>query len=85
MVALEERSRDCGQERGLVGAPPSLGLARAGPRRERADDERRYEVDRERDPVLPVTELERLRRRQEEPVERKHARQRDEQRVREPE
>ena len=85
VVALEERSRDCGQKRGLEGAPPSFGLARARPRRERADDERRHEVDRERDPVLSVREPKRVCRLEEEPIEREHAGDRHQQRIREPE
>jgi hypothetical protein len=85
VLALEERSRDAGEERGLERAPLRFGLARARSRGERAHDERRHEVDSERDPVLSVTEPECVRGRQEEPVEREHARDRDEEPVREPE
>jgi hypothetical protein len=53
-------------------------------RGERADDECRDEEDGEGEPVRSVAQLERVRRRQEEPVEGKHARHRDSRRECEP-
>src|SRR6266508_3582798 len=57
-----------------------LGLRRPAPcaRSQLADDDRDHEVDGERKPVLGVAEPEGVRRRQEEEVEREHARHRDE-------
>ena len=60
-------------------ATPLLGvlLPAACARRERADDDRSDEVDGEREPICAVAQLQRVLRRQEEPVEREHARDRD--------
>ena len=59
----------------------SASLVRRRARRQRADAHGRDEVDGERDPVLRVAQLEGVPRRQEEPVERQHADDRDRHRV----
>ena len=80
--ALQERRGDTCQQRRLPLA--LLGLGRPSPRScgELADDDRRHEVDGERDPVLSVRERERIKRFEEEEVEGKHARDGDRDRVR---
>ncbi len=72
-------------ERMRLGAP-LLGVLppRPRPSSERAHGERDREIDNEREPVRAVTQLERVRRRQEEPVEREHARHGDRGRERRP-
>jgi hypothetical protein len=57
---------------------PLLGSRRPAPgtRGEATDHDRGREIDREREPVLAVGERERVPRRQKEPVEREHARDR---------
>ena len=71
-------------------APPRAHAARrsvaraAGPRGELARHDGDDEVHGEREPVLAVSQVERVGRRQEEPVEGEHARDGDRERVREP-
>ena len=59
---------------------PLLGVVppRACPSGERADRDREHEIDGEREPVLALLQVKRMVRRQEEPVEDEHARDRDE-------
>ena len=85
LARLEQSARHVGEQRRLASAALGLSLPATRARGKPADDDSRDEVDGERDPVLRVVELERVRRRQEEPVEGEHARDRDRQRVGQPE
>ena len=82
-LVARARSPSSSAARPAPAAPPRAPAARPPPRagaragRELADDDRGDEVDGERDPVLGVAQRERVRRRQEEPVEGQHARDRD--------
>ena len=83
-AAAEERRRHLGEQRRL--ALPLLRLAARSTRtrRELARDDRDDEVEDEHEPVLPLTEMKRVGRLEEEPVEREHARDRDRECVCEP-
>ncbi len=72
--AAQQVQRGLGESMRL--GSPLFGVLppRPGPRRERAHRERDGEVDGEREPVLALPQVERVVRRQEEPVERQHAR-----------
>ena len=76
-AAAQEVGGESRQQRRLALALLGGGRATTCARGELADDDRRRDVDREREPVLAVRERERVPRRQEEPVEREHARDRD--------
>jgi hypothetical protein len=79
-TAAQEVGREAGEHRGLPLALLGGRSAPPRPRSELADDDGGREVDRESKPVLAVGKRERVPRRQEEPVEREHARDRDGQR-----
>ena len=79
----EERRGDSGEERGLALTLLGVGRPLPGSRGEPARDDGDDEVEDEREPVLALAEVERVRRWQEEPVEGEHARDGDGQCVRE--
>ena len=82
--AAKQIERRLGQRVRL--GPPLLGVVptRPGARGERAHGEGDHEVDGEREPVLALLQVERVVRRQEEPVEDEHARDRDDRGERRP-
>ena len=82
VLVLEQSDGHVREQRRLALALLGLRRAPARTRREAADDDRGDEVDPEHDPVLGVAERKRVPRRQEEPVEREHAGDRDGNRVR---
>ncbi len=79
--AAQELDSDVCEQRCLELALLSLGPLSSGPRGQGADDDRRHHVDEQREPVAAVGERERVHRRQEEEVEREHARDRHQDRV----
>jgi hypothetical protein len=78
VLALEERDRELTEDGLLPLSALGLGRAAARARGEVADDERRGQVDSERQPVRALGQAERVLGRQEEEVEGQHARDRDE-------
>jgi len=77
LEAAKELARDV-REQGRLALPlGGLVAPPASPGGQMADDDRRRQVDGEREPVAPVRQRERVDRRQEEEVEREHARDRD--------
>ena len=71
--ALEQERGDVSRQRRFSAALLGLLRAPASASRQPAHADRRDEVHGERDPVLGVREAQRVRRRQEQPVEREHA------------
>ena len=72
-LPTEQVPGDLGEQRGLPLALLRVGGPAARPGGELADHHRRHGVDGQRKPVLRVAQRERVRRRQEEEVEREHA------------
>ncbi len=83
-LATEQAPRDLREQRRLTLTLLRLGGAATRPRRELADDERRNGIDSQGEPVRRLLQRERMGRRQEEEVEREHARDRDRKRPADP-